>query len=76
MTIQPGHLYQVSISDRGSGTVKVINQDGYGLVTATIIHGRFKNRIVLSRVNVDGDLLCFYANRKGVEVSPIELKGK
>lgn len=73
MTIRPGSLYKVTISDRGSGTVKAIRQDCHGLVTATVVHGRFKVRCVPGRLRIDGDPLSFYANGEGTTVQPLEL---
>ena len=76
MTIKPGHLYNVSISDRGSGIVKAIRQDMHKLVDATVMHGRFKDRVVKGRVRVDGDILCFYATDETVTIKPLELDSK
>ena len=75
MTLHPGHLYTVSISDRGSGTIKVARQDKNGLVTATVMHGRFKVRCVPGKLRIDGDLLCFYSDGHGVTIKPLELDG-
>lgn len=75
MKLQPGHLYTVNVTDRGSGTVKAIRQDIHGLVDSTIMHGRFKVRCVPGRLRVDGDMLCFYAGDGHVSVKPLELSG-
>lgn len=74
MTIKPGSLYTVAISDRGTGTVKAIRYAA-GIVDAVIMHGQFKNRTVPGRMRVDGDFLCFYLMGEGVRVSPLELAG-
>jgi glycerate kinase len=74
MTIQPGSLYQVSISDRGSGTVKAVRTTGDGMVCSIIVHGRFKNRVPNSQVRIDGDHLCFRPEGKGVTVKPLKLE--
>ena len=71
--IQPGHTYQVSITDRGSGTVKAVRHLSCGMVDSIIMHGKFKNRVPHCEVRIDGDFLCFYANGEGVTLKPMEL---
>lgn len=73
MIITPGQLYTVKISDRGNGAVKVITYAD-GMVIAQIMYGRFRNRVVQGRVQIDGDTLCFNVNSEGVTVKPLIVK--